>query len=122
MGEPKPKTSDKKENKASSTFQKPATSSDVTDKKLVLQRNGFAARINTNLIIFKYFYFLFYSAAGTTFPFLVRYFFQIGLSSGQVLVLSSVRPVVHMVFSPLWGILGDRYVSKKMVVQFSLLI
>lgn len=122
MDKTKQKSSDKRESKASSTPQKPVTLPTNTDKRLVLQRNGIAARINKNLFVFKYFYFLFYSAAGTTFPFLVRYFYQIGLSNGQVLVLSAVRPVVHMLFSPLWGILGDRYVSKKMVVQFSLLV
>jgi hypothetical protein len=94
----------------------------MSRNKLVLQQNGIAARINTNLLVFKYFYFLFYGAVGTTFPFLVRYFRQIGLSDGQVLVLTGVRPTVQLLFSPLWGVLGDRYVSKKMLVQFSLLI
>lgn len=118
-----PKQKDKRENKAYSMSQKSATSPEtVSDKKLVLQRNGIAARINKKLIVYKYFFFLFFSAAGTMFPFLVRYFYQIGLSNGQVLVLSAVRPVVHLLFSPFWGILGDRYVPKKMIVQFSLLM
>ncbi|KAK3748930.1 hypothetical protein QZH41_000442 [Actinostola sp. cb2023] len=119
------KQKDKRESKVdfASSCQKPSTLAPMSpDNKLVLQRNGIAARINKNLIVFKYFYFLFYSAAGTTFPFLVRYFHQIGLSNGQVLMLSTVRPVVQLVFSPLWGILGDRFVSKKMLIQFSLLI
>lgn len=94
----------------------------LANNKLVLQQNGIAARINTNLLVFKSFYFLFYGAVGTTFPFIRRYFRQIGLSDGQVMALTGVRPTIQLLFCPLWGVLGDRYVSKKMLVQFSLLI
>lgn len=94
----------------------------LANNKLVLQQNGIAARINTNLLVFKYFYFLFYGAVGTTFPFMARYFRQIGFSDGQIMALAGVRPTIQLLFCPLWGVLGDRYVAKKMLVQFSLLI
>ncbi|XP_031566778.1 major facilitator superfamily domain-containing protein 6-A-like [Actinia tenebrosa] len=94
----------------------------LANDKLVLQQNGIAARINTDLLVFKYFYFLFYGAVGTTFPFMGQYFRQIGLSDGQVMALNGVRPTIQLLFCPLWGVLGDRYIPKKMLVQFSLLI
>ena len=76
------------------------------------------AHIDKSLIVYKLFYFLFYGSLGSVFPFLSGYFRQIGFSPGQLAALVSVRSFIQMIFSPLFGILGDRFVSKKMAVQF----
>ncbi|EDO49067.1 predicted protein [Nematostella vectensis] len=91
-------------------------------KKLELQQNGTLSKVNKTLLFFKYFYFVFYSAIGTVFPFLNGYIRQIGISNDQMQILSGVRPLIHLVFAPLWGVLGDRCISKKMIIQFSLFV
>lgn len=91
-------------------------------QQLVIQRDLNLARMNKALLVYKAFYFVFYSSLGSTFPFLAGYFQQIGFASSHVRMLSAVRPFTQMLFSPLWGIFADRYLSKKMILQFSLFI
>lgn len=87
-------------------------------KRFIAQSDVHLARVDKPLLVFKIFYFFIYSSMATTFPFLPSYFRQIGFSSYQVQVLIWVRPFVQLLLSPLWGILADRCLPKKMILQF----
>lgn len=89
-----------------------------TFKRLISQRDVHLARVDKPLLVFKTFYFFIYSSMATTFPFLPGYFRQIGFSSYQVEVLVCVRPFVQLLLSPLWGVLADRCLPKKIMLQF----
>ena len=89
-----------------------------TFQRLLNQSDVHLARVDKPLLVFKAFYFFLYSSLATTFPFLSSYFRQIGFSSYQVDVLVSIRPFVQLLLSPLWGVLADRYLPKKMMLQF----
>ena len=87
-------------------------------RKLIIEGHRHLASVDKTLVIFKAFYFFFYSALASTFPFLPSYFHQIGFSAYQVQILNSVRPFIQLVLSPLWGIFADRCLPKKMILQF----
>lgn len=95
-----------------------ANYSHSTLKRFITQRDVHLARLDKPLLVFKIFYFFVYSSMATTFPFLPSYFRQIGFSSYQVHVLVWVRPFVQLFLSPFWGLLADRCLPKKMLLQF----
>ena len=87
-------------------------------KKIIAQSDVHLARIDKPLLVFKVFYFFLFGAIATAFPFLPSYFGQIGFSSSQIQALTWVRPVVRLLSSPVWAILADRWLPKKMMLQF----
>ena len=95
-----------------------ANYSHSTLERFIAQGDVRLARLDKPLLVFKIFYFFVYSSMATTFPFLPSYFRQIGFSSHQVQVLVWVRPFVQLFLSPLWGLLADRCLPKKMMLQF----
>lgn len=95
-----------------------ANYSQSTLQRFIAQRDVHLSRIDKPLLVFKIFYFFVSSSVATTFPFLPSYFRQIGFSSHQVQVLVWVRPFVQLFLSPLWGLLADRCLPKKIMLQF----
>lgn len=95
-----------------------ANYSHSTIKRFIAQRDVHLARVDKPLLAFKIFYFFVYSSMATTFPFLPSYFRQIGFSFYQVQILGWVRPFVQLLLSPLWGLLADRCLPKKIILQF----
>lgn len=95
-----------------------ANYSHSTLKRFIAQRDVHLARLDKPLLVFKIFYFFVSSSVATTFPFLPSYFRQIGFSSHQVQVLVWVRPFVQLFLSPLWGLMADRCLPKKIMLQF----
>jgi len=89
-----------------------------TIKKLISRSDARLARLDKPLLVFKAFYFFLFGSMATTFPFLPLYFGQIGFSGSQIQVLACVRPFVQLFMSPLWGIMADRCLPKKMILQF----
>ena len=89
-----------------------------TLKKFIAESDVHLARLDKPLLVFKVFYFFFFGSVATTFPFLPSYFRQIGFSAYQVQILAWIRPVVQLFLSPLWGIMADRCLPKKMMLQF----
>ena len=87
-------------------------------KRFIAQRDVHLARIDKHLLAFKLFYFFFFGAVATTFPFLPSYFTQIGFSMYQVQALAWIRPFVQLFTSPIWGIMADRCLPKKRMLQF----
>lgn len=95
-----------------------ANYSHSTIKRFIAQRDVHLARVDKPLLVFKMFFFFVYSSMATTFPFLPSYFRQIGFSSYQVQILCWVRPFVQLLLSPLWGLLADHCLPKKIILQF----
>jgi len=61
------------------------------------------------LVVVKALYFLYYAAIGGFFYYLFIYYNQIGLSSTQIGILSSVGPLIGILAAPLWGWLSDHF-------------
>jgi PPP family 3-phenylpropionic acid transporter len=59
------------------------------------------------VFLFKTFYFLYYAAAAALLPFLVLYYEQLGLSGGQIGVLTAILPLVTLFAASFWGGLAD---------------
>ena len=55
----------------------------------------------------KLLYFLYYAAMASLLPFLVLYYEHLGLSGGQIGVLSALLPVMTLVAVPLWSAIAD---------------
>jgi PPP family 3-phenylpropionic acid transporter len=60
-------------------------------------------------VVVKALYFLFFAAVGGFFYYLFIYYTQIGLTSTQIGILSSVGPLIGMLAGPVWGWLSDRF-------------
>ena len=61
------------------------------------------------LVVVKALYFLYFAAVGGFFYYLFIYYNQIGLTSAQIGILSSVGPLIAILSSPLWGWLSDHF-------------
>lgn len=72
-----------------------------------MQTDSRLTRAQPGLLIPKMAYFTYFAAMGALMPFLVIYYDQIGLSSQQIGLISSLSPLVMTVAAPLWGGLAD---------------
>lgn len=66
------------------------------------------------------YYYFFYSAIGSLFPFLNLYYRAIGLEPWHIGILGGVRPLIALVCAPLWSIISNKYRVRKMVLTLSL--
>jgi PPP family 3-phenylpropionic acid transporter len=60
------------------------------------------------LVVVKALYFLYFAAVGGFFYYLFIYYNQIGLTSTQIGILSSLGPLIGILAGPLWGWVSDR--------------
>lgn len=81
------------------------------------ERNIF--KIESDLLIYKLFYFGFGGAIGCVFPFLSVYYKQLGFSPNQIGIISGVRPLIGFMSGPLWGSIADRCRIRKMMMLIS---
>ncbi|MBI1878249.1 MAG: MFS transporter, partial [Chloroflexi bacterium] len=58
-------------------------------------------------LFFKTFYFLFFAAASSLFPFIVLFYEQLGLSGSQIGVLTAIPPLITLFAASFWGGLAD---------------
>ena len=77
-------------------------------------------RIDSQLVPFKVFYFIFFAGFGASFPYLPLYFKQLGLSASLVGLLAGIRPLIQFIGSPFWSFLADRFHARKCVLLFSI--
>jgi MFS transporter, PPP family, 3-phenylpropionic acid transporter len=59
-------------------------------------------------VVVKALYFLYFAAVGGFFYYLFIYYNQIGLTSTQIGILSSLGPLIGILAGPLWGWMSDR--------------
>lgn len=88
------------------------------------KKNGFKNRCldwtHKHLIVYKMFYFMFYGAVGSLFPYLAVFYKQLFLSAQQVGFLIGVRPFIQMATAPLWGAIADTCNVKKIILLMSI--
>jgi MFS transporter, PPP family, 3-phenylpropionic acid transporter len=63
-------------------------------------------------------YFLYFGGMGVYLPFFNLYCFRLGFSGFQIGALSAVRSLVLILFSILWGLLADRFHSRRRIYIF----
>ena len=74
-----------------------------------------------SFVVSKAFYFFFYTALGSLFPFFSLFYKQLWLTPGQIGLLLALRPAVKLVCLPLWKMVTDRFSRPKVVYFISIL-
>lgn len=78
-------------------------------------------QVNKSFFVSKAFYFFFYTALGSLFPFFSLFYKQLWLTPGQIGLLLALRPAVKLVCLPLWKMVTDRFSRPKVVYFISIL-
>jgi PPP family 3-phenylpropionic acid transporter len=73
------------------------------------------------LFLVKAFYFLFYAAQASVFPFITLYYQSLGLSGREIGFLSGLQPLVMFLSAPLWSGLADATGQHKRVLLGTML-
>lgn len=96
-------------------------------KKHELRRNEEGERyskcfpnVNRRLVIHKGFYFFFFSALGSLFPYLAVFYKQLWLSAHETGILIGIRPLIQLFVTPMWGVMADTYKRSKVIFIMSL--
>ncbi|XP_022806040.1 major facilitator superfamily domain-containing protein 6-like, partial [Stylophora pistillata] len=71
-------------------------------------------------LAFKAYYFFFYAAIGSSFPYLMLFFKQLGLNAAQAGILSGVKLFSEAIGGPLWGTIGEKFRIRKIILFASL--
>ena len=93
---------------------------DDRSDELVDDGDTIKSLVDRHLLLYKGFYFLFFGAVGSLFPYLAVFYKQLYLSAQQVGFLIGVRPFIQMLAGPLWGALADTYNVKKIILLLSI--
>lgn len=76
--------------------------------------------VNRRLVIHKGFYFFFFSALGSLFPYLAVFYKQLWLSAHETGILIGIRPLIQLLVTPMWGVIADTYKRSKVIFIMSL--
>ena len=79
------------------------------------------SRLNRRLLIYKTFYFFFFSAIGSLFPYLAVFYKQLWLSAHETGILIGIRPLIQLFGTPMWGIIADTFKKSKVIFIVSLI-
>lgn len=79
-----------------------------------------SATCNPSKLTFKAYFFLFFAAIGSSLPYLTLYYKQLGLTAGHTGILNGVRLFTEFIGSPLWGMVGDKFRMRKIILFASL--
>ena len=66
------------------------------------------------------YYYFFYSAVGSLFPFINLYYRAIGLEPWHIGILGGMRPLIALFCAPIWGYISNKYRVRKLVLILSL--
>jgi PPP family 3-phenylpropionic acid transporter len=67
------------------------------------------------------FYFAFFAAASALFPFTALYYQSIGLTGGQIGLLTGLAPLITLIGAPLWAGIADTTHRHKLILSMSIL-
>ena len=76
--------------------------------------------LNRRLVIYKSFYFFFFSALGSLFPYLAVFYKQLWLSAHETGLLIGIGPLIQLFVTPMWGVIADAYKKNKLIFIMSL--
>lgn len=66
-------------------------------------------------------YVVFYVALGAASPYMAPYFQSLGLSLGQIGMLTSLSAAVGLVCAPIWGSIADRFPGSRLLIPLAAL-
>ena len=92
----------------------------TTEKKDLTASSNDTSCLQPSEITYKAYFFTFFGAIGSSVPYLALYFKQLGLTAGQAGVLIGVRLFTEFIGAPLWGMVGDKYKTRKIILFASL--
>ena len=67
------------------------------------------------------YYYFFYGALGALFPFLNLLYRAVGMDPWQIGILGGIRPLIALLFAPLWSALANRCRKRKTILVASLI-
>lgn len=67
------------------------------------------------------YYYFFYGALGSLFPFLNLYYRAVGMDPWQIGILGGIRPLIALLFAPVWSFVANRYKIRKVILVASLI-
>ena len=66
------------------------------------------------------YYYFFYGALGSLFPFLNLYYRAVGMDPWQIGILGGIRPLVALLCAPIWSFVANKYKIRKIILVVSL--
>ena len=66
------------------------------------------------------YYYFFYGALGSLFPFLNLYYRAVGMGPWQIGILGGIRPLVALLCAPIWSFVANKYKIRKIILVVSL--
>ena len=66
------------------------------------------------------YYYFFYGALGSLFPFLNLYYRAVGMDPWQIGILGGIRPLIALLCAPMWSFVSNKYKIRKIILVASL--
>ncbi|KAJ7334584.1 hypothetical protein OS493_014908 [Desmophyllum pertusum] len=79
-----------------------------------------SATCHPSKFTFKAYFFLFFSAVGSSAPYLELYLKQLGMSAGNTGTLTGSALLIEVISGPLWGTVSDKFRIRKVMLFASL--
>lgn len=67
------------------------------------------------------YYYVFYGALGSLFPFLNLYYQAVGMDPWQIGILGGIRPLIALLCAPVWSFVANKYKIRKIILVASLM-
>ena len=67
------------------------------------------------------YYYVFYGALGSLFPFLNLYYRAVGMEPWQIGILGGIRPLIALLCAPVWSFVANKYKIRKIILVVSLM-
>lgn len=67
------------------------------------------------------YYYFFYGALGSLFPFLNLYYRAVGMDPWQIGILGGIRPLIALLCAPVWSFVANKYKIRKIILIASLM-
>ena len=67
------------------------------------------------------YYYFFYGALGSLFPFLNLYYRAVGMDPWQIGILGGIRPLIALLCAPIWSFIANNYKIRKIILVASLM-